>query len=180
MTVMETSPEARDARSRAGAARPTAPLFVPPAWHEAGSAGVLERLGADAARGLSDAEAARRLAADGPNELDERSSRTPLRILWEQLTATMVLLLAAAALGSAALGKWQESVAILAIVVLFALLGFVQEYRAERAMAALKRLAVPIVRVRREGRIRELPARELVAGDVVLLEAGNLVPADLR
>ena len=101
-------------------------------------------------------------------------------MLWEQLTATLVVVLIVAAVASAALGDFNDAVAILAIVVLNAILGFVQEYRAERAMATLKRLAVPIVRVRRGGQVVEMPARDLVPGDVVLLEAGNMVPADCR
>lgn len=92
----------------------------------------------------------------------------------------MVLILIAAAVVSAFLGKPTETVAISAIVILFGVLGFVQEYRAEQAMAALKQLAVPVVRVRRGGSIQELSARQLVPGDIVLLEAGNMLPADLR
>ncbi len=135
---------------------------------------------ASSLRGLSASEAASRLQKHGPNELVEKGARSPWRILWEQFTATMVLILIAAGAVSAWLGKWQEASAILAIVVLFGLLGFFQEYRAERAMAALKKLAVPRVRVWREGDLREISARDLVPGDVVALEAGNLVPADLR
>ena len=149
-------------------------------WHLRSFDDVLREHGVTPTGGLAATEAARRLAVEGPNELEERGGRSPLAILREQLTATMVLILIVAAVASAALGKWQEAVAILAIVVLFALLGFVQEYRAERAMAALKRLAVPVVRVRRDGALTEVPARDLVRGDVVLLEAGALVPADLR
>ncbi|MDV7398428.1 magnesium-transporting ATPase, partial [Arthrospira platensis SPKY1] len=92
----------------------------------------------------------------------------------------MVLILIAAAVVSGFLGKVTETAAIAAIVILFALLGFFQEYRAEQAMAALKRLAVPLVRVRRNGDLLELSAKELVPGDVVLLEAGNAIPADMR
>jgi P-type Ca2+ transporter type 2C len=131
-------------------------------------------------QGLSSDEANARFDRYGPNELLEKSGRGPQKILWEQFTATMVLILIGAAVVSGFLGKWQEATAIFAIVLLFGLLGFFQEYRAERAMAALKKLAVPKVRVQREGQTRELSARELVPGDVVLLEAGNLVPADLR
>ena len=149
-------------------------------WHRERAEQVARDLKTDVTQGLSAAEAADRLGQYGPNELVERGGRTPWRILWEQLTATMVLILVAAAVISAFLQKWQEAAAILAIVLLFALLGFFQEYRAERAMAALKKLAVPAVRVRRDGRIQELPASELVPGDILLLEAGNRVPADLR
>ncbi len=149
-------------------------------WHRERAEQVARDLKTEVTQGLSAAEAADRLRQYGPNELVERGGRTPWRILWEQLTATMVLILLAAAVISAFLQKWQEAAAILAIVLLFALLGFLQEYRAERAMAALKKLAVPAVRVRRDGRIQELPASELVPGDILLLEAGNRVPADLR
>jgi Ca2+-transporting ATPase len=149
-------------------------------WHQLSGSHTLERLGSDAERGLSASEAQSRLAQYGFNELVEKGGRGPLAILWEQLTATMVLILIAAAVISGFLGKWQEAVAILAIVLLFAFLGFIQEYRAERAMAALKKLAVPLVRVRRDGEVMEISARELTPGDIVLLEAGNLVPADMR
>lgn len=149
-------------------------------WHQLTTNATVTELKSDSANGLPQAEAATRLQTYGPNELAEQGGRSPFKILWEQLTATMVLILLAAAIVSAVLGKWHEAIAILAIVLLFALLGFVQEYRAEKAMAALKKLAVPNVRVRRGGALQELPARELVPGDLVLLEAGNLVPADLR
>jgi Ca2+-transporting ATPase len=141
---------------------------------------VLETLGTRPETGLSQAEAARRLAEYGPNELIERGLKSPWRILWEQLTAIMVVILIIAAVVSLALGDYKDAIAILAIVVLNAVLGFTQEYRAERAMAALKKLAVPTVKVRRDGRLEEISARDLVPGDLVLLEAGGLVPADGR
>jgi len=149
-------------------------------WHTSRAVDVLQSLQSSEEQGLTQAEADTRLTNTGPNELVETSGRSPFRILWEQITATMVLILIAAALVSGFLGKLQEAIAILAIVVLFAILGFIQEYRAERAMAALKKLAVPNVRVRRNGQVQEVSARTLVPGDVVLLEAGNMVPADLR
>lgn len=149
-------------------------------WHQWTVHETGKELKTDSANGLAQAEAVARLQQYGPNELAEQGGRSPFTILWEQFTATMVLILIAAAIVSAFLGKWNEAIAILAIVLLFALLGFVQEYRAEKAMAALKKLAVPNVRVRRTGALQELPARDLVPGDLVLLEAGNLVPADLR
>src|ERR671911_282772 len=150
------------------------------AWHASEVAEVLQTLGTDADSGLGDEEAARRLEELGPNELEDRGTMSPWAILWDQFTSTMIAILIVAALASALLGDYEDSIAIAVIVVLNAALGFVQEYRAERAMAALKRLAAPRVKVRREGHAREISARELVPGDVVLLEAGNLVPADGR
>ncbi len=149
-------------------------------WYRLEVADVLARLESDPERGLSQAEAQRRLAECGPNELVERGLKSPWRILWEQLTAVMVVILIVAAVISLALGDYKDAIAIMAIVVLNAVLGFVQEYRAEKAMAALKKLAVPTVKVRRDGHVREISARELVPGDIVLLEAGGLVPADGR
>jgi P-type Ca2+ transporter type 2C len=141
---------------------------------------VCARLDTSAARGLTTRQARERLQSCGPNELREKAGKNPLRLLVEQLASTMVLILLAAAALSAALGKSVEAVSILVIVVMFAAIGFFQEHRAERAIAALRRMAVPAVRVRRDGALTEVPAVELVPGDIVLLEAGNIVPADLR
>jgi Ca2+-transporting ATPase len=149
-------------------------------WHTATAVEVAQSLNVDFSSGLSDAEVANRQVQYGSNELQEKGGISPWRLLWAQITNTMVLILIAAAVVSGFLGKVTETAAIAAIVILFALLGFLQEYRAEQAMAALKRLAVPLVRVRRNGELRELSAKALVPGDVVLLEAGNAVPADLR
>src|SRR3712207_6248893 len=150
------------------------------AWYTSEAAEVLRALGTDAERGLSDEEAARRLEERGPNELEDRGGRSPWAILWEQFISAMIAILIVAAVVSALLGDYEDSIAIAVIVVLNAALGFAQEYRAERAMAALKRMSAPRVKVRREGHVREVSARELVPGDVVFLEAGNLVPADGR
>ena len=149
-------------------------------WHAEDVERVAQLLETDAGGGLSEAMAVARRSQVGPNELVERHGRRPWHILWEQLSSTMVLILIAAAVVSGLLGKPLEMVAISAIVILFAVLGFVQEYRAEQAVAALKRMAVPQVKVRRDGVVVERPAQELVPGDVVLLEAGSAVPADLR
>lgn len=149
-------------------------------WHTLETPHLLQSLQTTLEHGLSSAEAAKRRESLGPNTLIERGAKSPLKILWEQFSAVMVLILIAASALSAFLGKWTEAASILAIVVLFGLLGFFQEYRAERAIAALKKLAVPNVRVRRAGELQEISARDLVPGDVVLLEAGNLLPADVR
>jgi P-type Ca2+ transporter type 2C len=149
-------------------------------WHTLARDVVVYQLSTDATTGLSEGEAVRRLEAFGPNELVDRGTRSVWRMLWEQLTAVMVLVLLAAAAVSLALGDVKDALAILAIVVLNAALGLSQEVRAEQAMAALKRLAVPSVRVCRDGSVHEVPSRALVLGDVVLVEAGNLVAADCR
>jgi Ca2+-transporting ATPase len=130
--------------------------------------------------GLTATEAASRLRQYGPNELQEQAGKGPLRMFLEQFTQTMVLILIAAAVVSGLLGKGMETVAIGAIVLLFGVLGFASEYRAERAMASLKQMAVPMVRVRRDGRLQEISARDLVPGDIIVLETGNAVPADAR
>jgi len=150
------------------------------AWHELQPAEVLKRLEADAERGLSASEVERRLAESGANELECSDVPGLARLLWVQFSSALIALLLAAAALSLYLGELADAVVILVIVVLNAALGFSQDFRAERAMAALQRLAVPVVRVRREGRVLELSARELVPGDIVLLEAGNRVPADGR
>lgn len=149
-------------------------------WYQLESADVLRQLATNSTTGLSSADIPGRIAQYGPNELIERGRKSPWRLLWEQFSSTMVLILLAAAFVSALLGKVTETAAISAIVMLFTILGFVQEYRAEQAMAALKKLAVPNVRVRRDGRLAEQSARGLVPGDILLLEAGNLIPADVR
>jgi len=140
----------------------------------------LKKLDSDAAGGLSDQEVLRRLDRFGPNALVERGIKSPWLILWEQLTGIMIVILIVAAVVSAAMGEHADAIVIFVIVVLNALLGLSQEYRAEKAMAALKKMAVPTVKVRRNGGVQEISSRELVPGDILILEAGNLVPADCR
>ncbi|MBX3413757.1 MAG: cation-translocating P-type ATPase [Pirellulales bacterium] len=149
-------------------------------WYRADTAQVIRDLRTDPERGLTSDEAARRLAETGPNELVESGGRGPWRILLEQFRGPMILLLVAAAIVSLVLGEWIDSVAILTIILLNAALGFFQDYRAEQAMAALKQMAVPTVKVRRDGSTREVSSREIVPGDLILLEAGNIVSADAR
>jgi Ca2+-transporting ATPase len=149
-------------------------------WHERPATEIAQALSTDLNQGLSEAEAQQRLQTYGPNTLIERSGRHPWRILWDQLTATMVLILLAAAGISLLVGALKDTLVILTIVVLNALLGFYQEYRAERALAALKELAVPRIKVKRDKQVREISAQVLVPGDLILLEAGTLVPADCR
>jgi len=149
-------------------------------WHLQSVDKSLEALQTGPETGLAQSEADSRLKQYGRNELIEKGGRTPLKILWEQLTATMVLILIAAAIVAGLLGDMKNTIAISAIVILYAILGFIQEYRAEQAIAALKKLSVPNVRVLRDGLFKELSARDLVPGDIVQLEAGNVLPADVR
>ena len=149
-------------------------------WHLLDSDAALRHLDTNADTGLTDTEAARRLQTYGPNELVAKPLKSPFKIFWEQMTSPLVLLLLFAAGVSALLGKVDNVIAIMAIVILNAGLGVFQEYRAERAMAALKEMAAPLVRVRREGQIRDINAHDIVPGDVVLLEAGSIIPADAR
>ena len=138
------------------------------------------RLNSDRDRGLSAEVAAARLAQYGPNILRESGRRHPLAMLAAQFTDFMILVLVAAAVIAGMVGEPQDSIAIVVIVLLNGILGFVQEYRAERAMTALKQMAAPLANVIRDGMVRQIPAPELVPGDIVKLEAGNIVPADLR
>ncbi len=172
--------------SDAGATAPSVSAADVP-WHARPAAEVARELGVDPESGLADEEAARRLQAHGSNELVERGGKAGWRILREQVTATMVLILIGAAVVKMAVAvttgdgrEWIDAAAIAAIVVLNVALGFTQEYRAERAMAALRQMASPAVQVRRGGRRLECLARDLVPGDLVLLEAGSVVPADAR
>jgi len=149
-------------------------------WYQYEVEEIIDALGSDAARGLSSQEAVKLLQKYGPNELIDRGVKSPWKILWEQFTGLMVLILIVAAVISAILGETTEVIVIMIIVVLNAALGFTQEYRAEKSMAALKKMAVPKVRVKRDGRVREIRAEDLVPGDILLLEVGNTVPADAR
>lgn len=149
-------------------------------WYKLETNLVIDQLESSTDSGLPQVEVEKRQVRFGKNELKESGARTPWKILWEQLTSTMVLILLGAALLSALLGEFKDAIAIGAIVILFALLGFIQEYRAEQAMAALKRMAAPLVRVMRDKRLIEISSTELVPGDFIFLEAGNLLPADVR
>jgi Ca2+-transporting ATPase len=141
---------------------------------------VLRLVASDPEEGLSSREAQRRLETCGPNELEERPRRPAWAVFLGQFASTMIVVLLVAAGVTAALGDVQDTVAILAVVLLNGIVGFVQEYRAEGAMAALQRMTSPHAQVLRDGDPREIPAIELVPGDVVLLSAGDVVGADLR
>jgi P-type Ca2+ transporter type 2C len=143
-------------------------------------ASVVAALDGDAELGLDDAEATRRLETTGPNELEDEPSRPAWRLLLAQFANTMIVVLLVAAIVTVAIGEIRDAAVIGTILVLNAVIGFVQEHRAEQAMAALKSMASPTARVVRDGREVAVAARELVPGDLLLLEAGDIVPADAR
>ena len=148
-------------------------------WYQQTREQAMEEMGTRP-EGLTEEEAHVRLARFGPNQLEERALRSPWSVLAGQLTEIMVIVLLVAAAVSFAIGEITDGVMILIIVILNAILGFTQEYRAERAMAALKRMAVSVVRVRRNGKLQEIAAVDIVPGDIAVLEAGERVPADAR
>ncbi len=149
-------------------------------WHQLDIATTVQTLNTNQETGLTDVEAQARIAQYGHNELIERGIKSPWRILLEQLAEPMVLILIAAAVVSGVLGELADVIVILLIVIVNAVIGVTQEYRAEQAIAALKKLAVPTVKVRRNGQPQSISSRDLVPGDIVRLEAGDFVPADGR
>lgn len=149
-------------------------------WHMLSADAVAAHLQTDLTQGLSDIEAGSRLQKLGENRLMEGESLSWLHLLLEQFKDLMILVLLAAALVSGVVGEWVDTAVILVIVILNALIGTVQAYRAEQAIAALKAMAEPETQVLRAGQWRGLPSTQLVPGDIIRLEAGNVVPADLR
>ncbi|NWG38885.1 MAG: calcium-translocating P-type ATPase, PMCA-type [Hydrogenophilaceae bacterium] len=149
-------------------------------WHCLSIEETAKQLDSDLQRGLAIADAQSRHELTGPNVLLEAKRHSALAMLASQFTDFMIVVLIAAAVIAGFIGEPQDTLAIVVIVFLNGLIGFVQEYRAERAMAALKKMASPQARVIREGRPALIDATDLVPGDLVALEAGNIVPADLR
>lgn len=131
-------------------------------------------------QGLSEQEAATRLQQYGHNALQERQGKSIFAKLLAQFKDVMIIILLVAALISGLLGEWTDAFIILFVVVLNAVLGVIQENKAEQALAALKQMSSPFAQVRRDGQTKNIKAEELVPGDIVLLEAGNVVPADMR
>ncbi|BBA70176.1 cation-translocating P-type ATPase [Geobacter sulfurreducens] len=148
-------------------------------WHRVSIEEALTRL-ETSLTGLDNDEVRRRLAAYGPNELEEKAQRTPLVMFLGQFTDFMIIVLIGAAVVAGIIGEPGDAAPIITIVVLNAVIGFAQEYRAERAMAALREMSGNYAVVLRSGEHVSVPAREIVPGDLVLLEAGNVVPADVR
>ncbi len=149
-------------------------------WHARSASETLTALTPTGASGLDTAEAARRLAESGPNALPCRDVSPWYRLLVAQFASVLVVILLVAVWVSLVIGDTVEALVILAIVVLNGLLGFLQEWKAERALAALAAMLTPVTCVRRNGVVQTLPVTDLVPGDIVLLKTGDGVPADLR
>ncbi len=153
---------------------------APEAWHTLSVAEVAARLGVDLDNGLSRNEAMRRLARDGANEIRETSGRGVLAMLADQFKDFMILVLIVAAIVAGLISETSDALVILAIVALNGLVGLVEDFRAERAIAELKKLAALKAVVLRDGSRNAVPAAEVVRGDIVLLDAGAAAPADMR
>ncbi|MDF1519352.1 MAG: cation-translocating P-type ATPase [Brevefilum sp.] len=149
-------------------------------WHAMSSTDVVEELETRPENGLTSEEVEKRREKYGFNELQEAPPTTFLELLWAQINSFVIYMLLGAAIISALLGDYTEAIAIMAIVVLNAVMGIIQESRAEAALAALKKLAAPEASVLRDGHRVSVPTAELVPGDIVFLEAGNYIPADIR
>ncbi|MAT44145.1 MAG: ATPase [Anaerolineaceae bacterium] len=149
-------------------------------WHALSTQETLESLQTHLEHGLTDQEVEQRLKKYGPNQLEEKEGTTFIQMVISQLNNFVVILLIVAAIVSAILGEWIDASAIIAIVVLNTVMGVVQENRAEQALAALKKLAAPDAQVLRNGRRVSVPSPQLVPGDIVFLEAGYFIPADVR
>lgn len=155
-------------------------MSIPEEWHALPAAGVLARLGTHPTDGISEKEASRRLAMQGPNAIPKAPRASFLSRLWAQLNDFLILILAVAASVSALAGQPVDAAVILGIVVANAALGLYQESKAEHALSHLQDLTPPVVRVIRDGRLQEIRASQLVPGDLVLITSGDQVPADLR
>jgi P-type Ca2+ transporter type 2C len=149
------------------------------AWHSLSSQDVISTLGSHST-GLEEEEAKLRLQRFGYNELEREKRPSSLGIFLRQFKNVLVIILLAAALISLAVGETVDAVVILGIVVAVSVLGFFQEYRAEKALEALRRMAALTATVIRGSSEREIPARELVPGDIAVLSVGDKIPADLR
>ncbi|MBW7474178.1 calcium-translocating P-type ATPase, SERCA-type [Paenibacillus oenotherae] len=149
-------------------------------WHQMGTDDLAQTLSASLETGLSQSEATERLQQNGRNELSEGEKTSPIALFLGQFKDFMVLVLMGATLISGLLGEYLDAITIVAIIVLNAILGFVQEFRAERSLRALKALSAPVAKVLRSGEVDALPATDLVIGDIVVLESGDRIPADLR
>ena len=151
-----------------------------PLWHAMSRDAVLKQLETDPLNGLTPDDAIKRLDHFGPNELKHEAAVSPITIFIHQFKNILIVILIVAVVLSALVGELIDAAVILIIVVFCAVLGFVQEYRAERALEALKKMLASTVTVIRKGLTADLAATEIVPGDILVLEAGDKLAADIR
>lgn len=149
-------------------------------WHTYSIEETAEKLHTDLKSGIQESVVQQRLEEYGKNELEEKKGRNPIKIFLMQFTSTIVIVLLVAAVITGIIGELRDTIVISIILIINALIGFSQEYRAEKAMSTLKKLSIPKVRVKRSGTEKVISSTEIVPGDIVFLEAGNYVPADMR
>jgi len=149
-------------------------------WHTYSIEETAEKLDTDLKSGIQESVVQQRLEEYGKNELEEKKGRNPIKIFLMQFTSTIVIVLLVAAVITGIIGELRDTIVISIILIINALIGFSQEYRAEKAMSTLKKLSIPKVRVKRSGTEKVISSTEIVPGDIVFLEAGNYVPADMR
>lgn len=170
----------KDRKKRPKKGTPGVPVTAPqPEWHRLSAEEVLSRLDSGPG-GLSDAEAARRLEKHGPNEIVEKKKTPAILQFLKQFTEVLIIILLVATAVSAALGEYLDASVIFAIVILNAVMGFMHERKAEKAVEALKKMLVSKAKVLREGSVKLVESRSLVPGDVLILEAGERITADCR
>src|SRR3990167_2558447 len=149
-------------------------------WHTMQTAEVIKGIDTTVNAGLSLSEVEDRLKKYGYNQLEEKEGVSPFMLFLGQFNDFIVCVLIAAAIVSGFMGEWIDALAIIAIVIINAIIGFIQEYRAEKSLAALQKMSAPFSKVMQDGEMHSIPSRDIVPGDIVLLEAGDYAPADGR
>ena len=149
-------------------------------WFKKTSEEVLKELNSNALNGLSSTEAKERLETNGENKLSEKKKKTIFQLFFAQINDIMIYILLIAALISGIIGEVSDAIIILIVILVNALIGLIQESKAEKALDALKELSTPKAIVKRDGELKEIPSEEVVVGDIVIIDAGRYIPADLR
>src|SRR5690625_463725 len=144
------------------------------------SSRILKELNTNIKNGLTNKEAQKRLTENGPNAFQETKPPSLLQLLWGQINSILIYILIAAAIISAVVGEYSDSVIIGLVILLNAVIGVIQESKAEKALQELQKMSTPKAIVKRDGTIQKIPSEELVVGDIVILDAGRFIPADLR
>jgi Ca2+-transporting ATPase len=149
-------------------------------WYKKKKEEVIKELNTDREKGLNDNEVSQRLRKYGKNEFKEEKKKGIFKLIFEQINDVMIYILIAAAVASASLGEISDAIIIAIVIILNAFIGIIQEKKAEEAIKELKKLSSPKSLVKRNGKVEEINSNQIVPGDIVVLEAGRMVPADMR